>query len=268
MYLEFQTDLNDKNTIQRYYGNSTQVITEPIAERTDLTLLSGLEEVNLAFSRAKKKTELTGAEKIVKFFLNIIDNYVNFYIGILNAIKLLINTIGKAIELIVDVLNFIGFGLGEVELSVPYTSWVNFSGTIDDRIGMLLMENDFIDVPKMVILSVNSNARNTTIADTDETKTNSLYLYNNYHFINSFVPSNEKPNANQYKLYEVSGVPFCFDEYELLRTSNYLQNDEQKDGELLSLKWNVEEQTATINYKINELYTNKLREQKITPDGK
>jgi hypothetical protein len=133
---------------------------------------------------------------------------------------------------------------------------------------MLLLENDWVDVPKSLIIDVKSNASKTDISNDNETFNNSLYLYNNYHFIESFIPSDEKPNANQYKIYEDREIPFCIDDYELVKSSNFIKDDEGRTGEVISLSWNPESETATISYKINEIYARNLEETKITPDGK
>ena len=271
--VRFQTDINDKNTIQRYNGNVTQVITSPTGGRTDYTLINGLEEVNIQFARATEKVALTNAEKVIKLYLNIVDAYVNIYIALA---KLLLEAIKLAVEiiaLIVQVLNLTGAGIPVPNPDgIGTVEWVNLSGSVDDRKGMILMENDFIEVTKNVILDVNDDPRYTKVnKNTDYLDiifTNSLYLYQRYHFINSFVPSVTKPNANQYKLFDKVNVPFCFNDYKLIKDSNYLQDDEQRNGEVISLKWNVEQQTASINYKVNELYTNRLKETKITPNGK
>ena len=35
----------------------------------------------------------------------------------------------------------------------------------------------------------------------------------------------------------------------------------------MSLNWNVRKLTASANYKVKQLWTNNLKENKITPDG-
>ena len=126
-----------------------------------------------------------------------------------------------------------------------------------------------VDVPKAILIEENTtNPLLTKVSTNNVNVINSEFLYNNFHKNRIFAISTDYPNGNQYKIYNASGVPFCFDDYEKLRTSNKMQDDLGRNGEILSCRWNVEEQTAEIEYKISEAYTNNLRTEVITPDGK
>jgi len=262
--VRFATDINDKNTIQRYEGVSTQVITSPLGGRTDYTILSGLETNALVFARGLRKSQLTNVEKIMTVIFDLIDGQINTIVFLINGFTAGINAAFDGVSTILTLL-----GIPNLDIpDIPKLNYSNFVGTIQGRIGMLLMENDFVDVPKCIILDVLSKPSDTKVSLDDTLYNNSLYLYDNFHFIESFIPSDEKPNANQYLIYEKEGVPFCFDDYELVTNSSFIQDDLQRSGELISLKWNPEQETASMEFKINELYTDKLTETKITPDGK
>ena len=69
--------------------------------------------------------------------------------------------------------------------------------------------------------------------------------------------------TNQYKIYEVSSVPFCFEDYEKVRNNNKII-DGEKEGIIDSLTWNIYNQTADIKFRINEIYTKNLKTKVIT----
>jgi hypothetical protein len=247
--VSFLRDGNDKNTIQNYEGNITQVITNTNSTNNqELILLEGFEDRIIQVARGTKKTSFTTPERIAKSLFQAVDSVVG--------------TVNNAVDAGVELANKVG---ANIQNPINYTP---LTDTIDDRKNMLLLENDWVDVPKSLIIDVKSNASKTDISNDNETFNNSLYLYNNYHFIESFIPSDEKPNANQYKIYEDIEIPFCIDDYELVKSSNFIKDDEGRTGEVISLSWNPESETATISYKINEIYARNLEETKITPDGK
>jgi hypothetical protein len=258
--VRFQTDTNDRNTLQDFEGTVTQVTTTPIAGRTDYTILSGLQEENIDFARASIKDSYTNVELIVRAILQQFDAVVNTAAFVGNQAIIAVNNAKKGIKKVFKFLT----GKKFKDDPIPLIKTTDTSGFIDERIGMMLMENDFISIAKNVILEDGTYK----VSTDDALYTNSEYIYNNFHFIESFVPTTSKPNGNQYKIYEVEGVPFCFEDYEKFLTSNFLKDSEGRNGELISLRWDINSQTATINYKISELYTNKLKEEIITPDGR
>ena len=97
---------------------------------------------------------------------------------------------------------------------------------------------------------------------------NTDFLYKNYHFLRNFATTGNYAGNNQHKLYSAANVPFCYDDYQLLKNSNRLQDAEGRSGELITCSWNVENQTADFEYKINESYTNNISLEIITPNGK
>ena len=65
---------------------------------------------------------------------------------------------------------------------------------------MLKIENDIINVPKICVLTLGKSAKFNKLNTNNDTYFSAKYLYNNFHFIESFVPSTDLPNANQYYL--------------------------------------------------------------------
>lgn len=262
--VRFNTDFNDKQTVDRYNGTEIKRFTSPLTvNNSDYVLTKDREERLVPFARGVRKTELTWVEETVKSFLSVIEGLVNTIISIINQIidiiRNILNGITKLLKLI---------GINPNLPSINNISPLNLTGLITDRIGMLLMENDFIQVPKNIILDVSSNARYTKVSTLDSSLHDAEYLYNNYHKLRSFTPSTEFPNANQYIQRQAIEVPFCFDDYELVRNSNIIQNADLKNGRALSIKWNVFRQVADIDYEINELYTTNLKDTISKQNGR
>ena len=60
----------------------------------------------------------------------------------------------------------------------------------------------------------------------------------------------------------------CFDDFKTIIKSNVIFDQEDKLGELTKLVLNVEsEQAKDVEFKINEVYTNNLKDKKIVSDG-
>ena len=111
-------------------------------------------------------------------------------------------------------------------------------------------------------------------------------LWNNFHLINSFIEDDNRTVTtvlgipfvsqgvaleqvnNQKKVYSVSNIPFCIEDYNLVKdNSQIFDSDGVTKGEIVSLKWNVFSQTADITFKVKEKYTNNLKLTKILSDG-
>ena len=131
------------------------------------------------------------------------------------------------------------------------------------------METDYIQVPKMILIDNNSNPRNNKLLSTNESLQNAEYLYNEYHYFQSFISDPLKNFvANQFLIKNFDGIPFCFEDYEKVRLNNRIFDANGNEGELITLKWNPIEETASGTFKIRQIYTNNLKETKIVLDGK
>lgn len=257
--VEFQSDVNDKNTIQDFKGNIVRAYTSPkVVVNKDMILTQGYEQRGIPFSLARRKETLTVPEKILKAFLDIATKIINALIKVVNAIIKVINVISKAINAILKVLNLVGI---KAKIQIPAIKTiqpVNFGQIINDRIGMLMIENDSILVAKIMLLQRGATDRQTKIYSTNKNIYNARYLYDNFHFLQSFVP-NSAGVHNQWIRKSISNVPFCFEDYEKISTDNKVYTSDGKVARIESLKWNVWKQTAEIEYRYNEIYTNNLQ---------
>ncbi len=123
----------------------------------------------------------------------------------------------------------------------------SLSGKINSRIGALHISSHFLTEPKIVVMS-GSQLQNDQRALTSAEK-----LWTDYHSINSFLP-NANGEHNQYWTYEGQKIPFCASDFLKLLDSNQVETTSGEPAEVEDLEWDVWEETAIINYRVNRLY--------------
>jgi len=267
-YVVFQTDTIDKNTLQEYNGTAYQVIFTPnFSENPDLVLMKGLEEVRIPFALAKRKTELTVPEKIVKAILDVLSVVVNALISAMNALIAGLNAIINTINNIIDALDFIGININFQLPPIATITPVNLGNLIENRINMMKLETDFTSVPKIFLMDKGSQPKFNKLTTGNETYFSAEYLYNNYHYINNWLPTSDKPNANQYIIKEYNNVRFGFSDYQLVKNNNQVIVGD-KIGLIETFKWNPFNETAYIRCRISTLLTNNINAKYLIPSGK
>ena len=267
-YITFQLDTVDKNTYQEFTGNSYQLIIQPqrvVNER--LILMKGLKEVRVPFARAIRKNNLTAPENVLDAFLKGIGKILGALIKAVNAVIKVINLIIKLINKIIKSFKTIGINIKFQLPTIPLISAPDFTKIISNRIGMMKIESDIINVPKIAIVDVSSNPKQTKINASNATLVSAKYLYDNFYNIDSFIPSSEKPNGNQFFIKQFEKVPFTYDDYLKVKANNIIFANDGSEAEVLSLKWNVHEQKADLRIRINKLYTNNLTFTEYEPTG-
>ncbi len=127
----------------------------------------------------------------------------------------------------------------------------NFAADIEARKGSLLLSSHFITVPKLVAMAggkLANNQREIVSATT---------LWNELHYINSFAEVNGE--HNQYMRYEKVKVPFCTENFIALLDNNNCQTEDGKPAIIEKLKWKSWENTAVIDYRVKQKYTDNLK---------
>lgn len=128
--------------------------------------------------------------------------------------------------------------------------------------GVWLTQSHFSNVPRVAILDnsgkISSISRSVLRADK---------LYDDFHFIESPVSSTKFPLPNQYLTFKSITIPLCCEDFRVLQGNNVVTTQDGRIAVVESLKYNIFKQTALIDFKINEIYTNNLQETKII-DGK
>lgn len=267
-YMTFQTDTIDKNTLQEYGGTAYQVIFKPnIFDNEDLVMMKGLEEVRLPFALAKRKTELTVPEKIVKAVLDVLSVIVNALIAAMNALISGLNAVINLINNVVNAMDFIGININFQLQPIATISPVNLGNLIENRLNMLKIETDFTSIPKMFLMDLGTQNKFNKLSTGNETYMSAEYLYQNFHYINNWLPTADKPNANQYIIKEFNNVQFGFNEYQQVKENNQVIVGD-KVGLIESFKWNPYDQVAYIRCRISTLLTNNINAKYLIPSGK
>lgn len=256
--IEFATDSNDKNTVQEYTGTVFQATVSPITY-TDvkLRLMKGLKQIALPFALGKRKEKLTVPEKILDAFLSVVGVIFNTLITVSNGVIAIVNAIGDVIDTLGNILSFFGIDNNLEGPDVDPIQPVDFGSILNDRIGMLMLENDSVLVPKALLVERGSNDRANKIYASHKTYLSAKYLWENYHYINSFVPSASMPNANQWKIKTIN-CRFSLNDFLLVKNNNRIFDSNGNKCLIDKLKWNPYNQYAEITYRSNELYTSNL----------
>lgn len=257
--VSFAIDSNDKNTINEYEGTSVQVIQSPIVtNNTKMSLTKGLFEKRIGFALGKTKTELNSIEEILNVFFQTTGAILDVLIEAVNLAISAVNALIDILNDIIDALDFIGIDLGIDIPNVPNITLTGFSNLIENRIGMLVMENDFIEVPKNILIDSDGK-----IMDGNETYLSAEYLYDNFHYFQTFVGG-----KNQYLLKTFDKINFTFSDFEKVLNNNRIFDGQGNEAILLSLKYNPYNETANGTFKVKTLYLTNLKETKIVPNGK
>lgn len=268
--VSFQYDVTDKNTVQEYTGTSYQVITKPIAvTNRDMVLMKGFKQVDIPFALAKRKTELTIPEQYFKVLLSTFGLLLNGVISALNILIAVANGIIKVLNGIIQALKLVGIKVKWKIASIPKLKYTNLGNLIDNRIGMMKIETDFFAVPKITLLDEGSTYKKNKIPANNATLLSANALYNQFHYIESFVPTSDRPAGNQVEIRDYEKVPFTFDDYMKVKYDNKMLDSQGREVEYTSLKWNPFEQVAAINgVRLPKLYTNNLTQVILESDGK
>jgi hypothetical protein len=266
-YITFQTDLSDANTIQQYQGTSYQVTVRPSTIiNSDLVLTKNLKEVRIPLALAKRKEELTIPEQIIKEILDVFSALLGVVVLVINALIAVANVVIKTLNKIIKALNVVGIKVSWQIQTITPLAPISLGSLIDNRIGMMLLQTDFFNNPKVFIISEGSKTKFNKLHILNSQIVSAKYLYDNYHFIESFVPSTDRPNGNQYIIKEYEKVPFCFEDYQNVKQNNSIFVGSEK-GEIENLKWNPYQQHADMRVRISKLYTTNLIETFNEPTG-
>jgi len=172
--VEFSLDSAEKNTFLDYRGTVYQSTAKPITvDNADLVIMKGLNSVAIPYALGKRKETLTIPEKILLPIINEIEQIINSISLLVNGVVftawLAGNIMITQINNIIDAVNGLPGGtdipnidpnlLGEIS-ELPFIDINNTVGDPNERLGMLLLENDFINVPK--VIKVNTVAQQST----------------------------------------------------------------------------------------------------------
>lgn len=157
----------------------------------------------------------------------------------LTAVERLARSLGRLVDRVTGV-----FGNG-----------TNFANRVEERRGSMLLSSDFISVGKLVAMSGSNLALN------QRTLINAKLLYDNYHFINSHAPINGI--HNQFWIYKDIRVPMDLEDFDALVETNKFFDPNGVRVQMDRAVYLPEKGTATIDFRVNKLYTNNLTQDYV-----
>jgi hypothetical protein len=252
LFVTYQSDTTEENTITQYGGTSYQVtVTPKTYQNKDFLLMRGLNTISIPYALGKRKTELTPIEKIFDTAGETIDAIVQ---PAVNAVNAAISGINKIMKKITDFISFIGGIVGLDNFEKPEIPTINYTplGTLlDTRIGMLSLSKDWFMTDK--ILSIENDGHLKSQQPTAK------WIYDNFYFVNM--------DDNQFKLKQFSTVPFTLEDYQKVKNNPNAYDVNGNVIKLESVKFNIWNETAEINTKQPYIYTNNLNYAKLEPSG-
>lgn len=243
--ISYQLDDQDNNTYDSYEGTSAQMILSlRTFQNQKNILLKNITEVNLAYSLAKRKEQLSAVEEVVGTLYDLAAEVYNTITGFINKVLQTIDKIIKAIA------NLTGANPPGIKLIDPFPP-----NPIQARIGMMLLGSDFIGVNKIMVIDSSNK-----LHSNNERLTSARYLIDELHFSNfaiRFADSfgNPKNDHNQWLIYTDKEIPFCCADYESILKNNFIKTFDKKLAKVKSLIWNPYTNKARITYRVKELYT-------------
>lgn len=147
-----------------------------------------------------------------------------------------------------------------------------------NRINCLMLENDMIDTPKLVMIGAIEENRVARLDSNNLKYVNAEWLWSENYAIDSFVPVASGPDAgkhNQFILHspslntasEKNRIPFSFKDFEKVKDDNKVLNPDGSTSLIDTLQWHFEESWADMDLRKNEQYTDNLKLIKSTPNG-
>ena len=255
--LSYSLDDQDTNTYDFYEGTSCQMQLFPnIIINQKNVLLKNLTEINLQYALTKRKDILNAVEKIFNEIYNVVATIYNAIVSFLNGIIGFINAIMSLVSLFTS----------SPPVTIPTINSMVYNPLLG-RIGMMLLSNDFIGTPKVLVINSAGLLPNNNV-----TLTAAQTLMDNHHYTNFAIRTLTSTGAvknehNQWITYTNKEIPFCCGDYMAILNNNFIKTYDQKSAKVKSIVWNPYKETAKITYHVKEKYTNNLN-QKYIIDGK
>ena len=314
--IEYQLDSSNKACYIDYKDTVFQATTSEnnFADK-DLVLMRGLDTRTIPFAKGSRKNELTRVEKRLQPLLKSLTAIIQTVLVIWNTTVVVIASVVQGlfdtINAIINVVNNLGLNIEPLDDSgisdmanLPLVDTSAFD-LAADRIGIMQIEGDFLNIPHNVLLvptangSVNNNSTvapsngglidlssyfssqstsgdffSNRLVENHDTELGASKLWEQYHSINSFVPNTNGSTTdlsdskhNQWVLYDFENVPFCMEDYLKVKSNNNI-TFAGKVGRIESLEWDVYNQKANISFRVNELWTNNLKINYSEPIGR
>jgi hypothetical protein len=240
----FNTDGADQWTLDDDAGTDAQAIRFPLIVKNDkMVLFNGLEKVDIPMALGSRKTDLSSAETILE--------------AIQQALSPILIQVNKILG------NQVGANLSNVGGSLPpkYSTVLNYLNTTS-RVGALRISSKTTNVAKMLYME--KIGLEYKIPVNHRTLFSAGAMYSKYYISNSFA------NTNQFKgqrlLFTERTIPFAYSDFLKINKNSYFATADGKIGKMESVKWALDSDKATVDYWIEEVYSENISEKLIVND--
>lgn len=128
---------------------------------------------------------------------------------------------------------------------------------VKNRKGMLKISQNTTSRAKLLYLSGGK------IPTNHRDKLSAKYLWDRFHNRKSFVANNF---GGQYQVFKNVRIPLTFSDYQLLISNNFITDWKGREAEITEVvKWSFDSDTAIVNFKVKQKYTDNLIEIKTEP---
>jgi hypothetical protein len=266
-FIEFLIDNLESNTITNYLGTSFQAQIRPTnVINPNFVNLRGLKQVQVEFALAKRKNELTKIEKAFDNILEVIEFIIMPFQNSLAGFTYTVNAVIDFTNDLIDAFDII-IGIDNPNLpSIPNYVYQPIGSFVSNRVGCLILEKDLFSVDKIFLVESRNGIN--VITQNNSTEITAKTLFDNYHIIETFIPSPNNPNYNQFKKKDIEVMPFTLENFRQIKNN---ASGYDSDGSLClfeSIRYNIWDKTASAKIKIAYIYTQNLTFNYFEPDGK
>lgn len=271
--ISYQIDESDTNTMQNYSGTIYQVICQQkTVNYLPFVMLKNEVRADIQFSRAARKTSLTTPEKIIKEFLKVFDLVDSILVDIVNTLISIADGVISFLNKVIKALKVVGIKVGWKIKPIPKLKKSSLASSIDNRVGMLMLQADHFTKPKIFILYEGSANKYNKIDLTNSTVESALYHWENFHFVNSMITTYAgRPTGNQYLIKEYEKVPFDWSDFTKVFSNNRIFAPDGTEAIVESLKFcpptEIGGGYAKMKVRFQEIWTNNLTETFLNPSG-
>jgi len=244
--ISLTSDQSDQWTLSDDAGIDSQAIRTPkfVVDKTGKkVLIKGLQEIVIPCAPASRKSTLNEAEQLLS--------------QIQKKLAPLMEQVNKIYG------NQLGANLSNVTGIPPFVQTVvNYLS--NDRIGAVRISSKSYSTPKLVVLEDVSETLKPDyrIPQNHRDLFSALTLYNKYYISDSFA--NVHPGTRQRRLFRGRTIPFVFSDFLKVIENSYFATNKGQRAKIEKLEWELDKDVATVDYWIEEQYTNNIKELVIS----
>lgn len=243
--LSFVDDVSDYWTRENWKGNTYEVQTVPKNTiNAQNKVLKGLEDNSFRVALGARKKDFSELEQRLYDVADIVDNS-----GPGNSI---------AVRQVASLMNQSAPGVisqGSFQRDLQrLAAGDSLASLVQERTSMLKVGSKYWRIPKVVY------QEGGLIPEDHRDHLSAKALWDNYHNYKSFVANNY---AGQKVIVTDQRVPFTFSDFLIVSKNKYFFLADGRVGEMTSVKWSFNDDTALISYKVQQVHTRSIDEVKI-----